>query len=105
MKFFSILFILCTLYYFINRDHLLNAPENRVYKSKFHVYLDLSYFILDGLYLLWLLVLAFIDFKFSLVLIAILVIRWISFDRFKPKLDYGINLVKIMALLSYFLIS
>lgn len=105
MKFFSILFILCAIYYIINRDHLLNAPENRVYKSKFHVYLDLSYFILDGLYLLWISVLAFIDFKFSLVLIVLLLIRWIFFDRFKAKVDYGINLAKIMALLSYFFIS
>lgn len=103
MKFFSIIFIFFTLYYIINRDHILNSPENRTYKSKFHVYLDILYFITDGLYLLWLIILLFLDIKFAAVFFVILAMRWLTFDRFKIKIDYAFNVLKIIALTIYFI--
>jgi len=105
MKFFSIVFILFTLYYLLNRDHILNSPENRLYKSKFHVYLDLIYFTTDGLYLIWLFILLFLNIKFALLLLSILIMRWLTFDRFNVKIDYVFNVMKILTLIVYYFIS
>jgi hypothetical protein len=105
MKFFSILFIFFTFYYLLNRDHLLNSPENRVYKSKFHVYLDLLYFSTDFLYLVWLVILLFLNIKFALLFFTILIMRWLTFDRFKEKIDYAFNVMKILILIAYYFIG
>jgi hypothetical protein len=100
MKLFSLFFILCTLYYLFNRKHLLSKTVDRVYKYKYKVYLDIIYFLSDFLYLVWVVVMIFVSFKLSILLILIIFLRWIFLDPFKDKQDMTYIVLKLLVLFS-----
>jgi hypothetical protein len=103
MKFLSLLFVISTIYYLLNRSRLLLKPDVRVYKSKYSVYIDFIYYIIDFLYLPWILIMIFIDFKLSLLLITLLLLRWFILDPFKEKQDMTYIILKLMVLFSIFI--
>ena len=100
MKLFSLFFILSTLYYLFNRKHLLSKAGDRVYKHKYKLYLDILYFLSDFFYLVWIVVMLFMSFKLSLLLILIVFLRWFFLDPFKDKQDMTYVILKILVLSS-----
>jgi len=103
MKFFSLLFIISTFYYLFNRSHLLLKTEDRVYRTKYRVYIDFIYYIIDFFYFLWILIMFFINFKLSILLIFLLLLRWFLLDPFKDKQDMTYIILKLMVLFSIFI--
>jgi hypothetical protein len=103
MKFISLLFVISTIYYLLNRSRLLLKPNDRVYKSKYNVYSDFIYYIVDFFYFLWILIMIFINFKLSLLLIILLFLRWFILDPFKEKQDMTYIILKLMVLFSIFI--
>lgn len=103
MKFLSLLFAVSTIYYLFNRSRFLLKTEDRVYKAKYNVYIDFVYYIIDLFYFLWILIMMFINFKLSLLLIVLLLLRWFILDPFKEKQDMTYIILKLMVLFSIFI--
>jgi len=100
MKFFSLLFILSTIYYLFNRKHLLLKIDNRTYRSKSKVFFDIIYYFTDILYLIWIVIMMFYNIKMSLLLILLIIFRWIFLNPFKNKQDMTYIVLKLMILFS-----
>jgi hypothetical protein len=98
MKFFSILFIISTLYYLLNRNRLLLKTVSRIYKSKSSIFFDIIYYFTDILYLIWIVIMMFYEIKMSLLLILLVIFRWLFLNPFKNKQDMTYIILKLMIL-------
>ena len=73
-------------------------PNERVYKSKTKVYLDILYFTSDILYFIWIIIMMFYSFKLSSLLVLLVFLRWFLLDPFKEKQDMSYVVLKLMVL-------
>jgi len=73
-------------------------PNDRVYKSKAKVYLDILYFTSDILYFIWVVIMMFNSFKLASLLVLLVILRWFLLDPFKEKQDMSYVILKLMVL-------
>lgn len=91
----SLLFIISTIYYILNREHLRLSLKDRVYLKKYKILLDILYFASELLYFLWVILLYFYDIKFALILTFLILVNWF-FNRNSVKVDYSFSAIKLI---------
>jgi hypothetical protein len=91
----SLLFIISTIYYILNREHLRLPLKDRVYLKKYKILLDILYFSTELLYFLWVILLYFYDIKFALILTFLILVNWF-FNRNSVKVDYSFSAIKLI---------
>lgn len=99
----SLLFIISTLYYVFNREHLKSPIENRFYLTKYKILLDILYFVTDFFYFIWVLILYFYNIKFATILTFLILCNWLLNRRGNVMIDYSFSIIKILILFLLFI--
>ena len=103
MKILSIIFIISTFYYLLQRVRLQTPAIKRQYKSKFLVYVDIIYFLSHLTYYFWFIALSFVSINFFLLFFILGLCRWFMLRPENEKLDYSFCVLKICLLSSFFI--
>jgi hypothetical protein len=102
MTFISIVFILLTFYYLINRSHLNKSVDQKllIYNNKVWILFDIIYFLHKILYFIWLIFLFFTQWWiFSAVLLVILLLNSISKWKFNGRFEVTFLIIKVIILI------
>jgi hypothetical protein len=100
MIWFSLLFLLSTIYYLFNRVRLNTDLVKRNYIKKYLILLDIFYYITELSYFIWIILLYFYYLNFSIIMTLFLILNW--FLNRNEKIDNFFTIIKIILLLLIF---
>ena len=100
MIWFSLLFLLSTIYYLFNRVRLNTDLVKRNYIKKYLILLDIFYYIIELSYFIWIILLYFYYLNFAIIMTLFLILNW--FLNRNEKIDNFFTIIKIILLLLIF---
>jgi hypothetical protein len=100
MIWFSLLFLLSTIYYLFNRVRLNTDLVKRNYIKKYLILLDIFYYITELSYFIWIILLYFYYLNFAIIMTLFLILNW--FLNRNEKIDNFFTIIKIILLLLIF---